>query len=487
MAAVRMYCQIVPPKPKPPTENEKAQKALKDAERLQKRAQIHSQNMANVRQNTEKLEKEEKSVKYEIICGELRKIDSNPTAAQMAMQNFQLKTVDQDPKKALKLKRHFFNIVLPTVTPCNQRFSGRCWMFAGLNILRPYFINKYNLKPNFELSQSYLFFWHYYEQYNAMMNLFHFEASSMSDDEKAAYLEKPLHDGGNWITFRRLVTKYGIVPGDSDGETWPSSHSSEMNSILCAMLQKDLCEIQSKDDKKFKEYRKEALKRVLKMLCSWMGHPPTGPIQLLAYTKKNKCVNVSFDTPLVMFQEADQPYKISNHVQLIIDPRHNQDQWFTTQHQELRGIQELLLNEQDTQNVANYIKKSITMGIGVWFACNISVNVSTVLQGMDNGLYRPDIFIDYDLAMEKVDRINWGRARCNHAMLITGICEDKGKITAFQIQNSWGATGPHQGYYKMTREWFDQYVHTVVIHDDILENLPPAENTTELKYYDFFG
>ena len=485
MAAVKMYCQIVTPKPKLPTEEEKAQNALKDAERLQKRAQIHSQNMSNVKKNTEKLEEEEKSVKYETICAELKEIAKiELTAAQMAMQNFQLKTVDQDPKKALKLKRHFFNIRLPTVTPCNQRFSGRCWMFAGLNILRPYFIQKYNLNPNFELSQSYLFFWHYYEQYNAMMNLFRFEASSMSDDEKAAYLEKPLHDGGNWITFRRLVTKYGIVPGDSDGETWPSSHSSEMNSILCAMLQKDLCKIQSSvDEREFKEYRKKALNRVLKMLCAWMGHPPTGPIQLLASTKDN----ATFDTPLAMFQEADQRYKISNHVQLIIDPRHETNEWFTTQHQALRGIPELLLNEPETENIANYIKTSLMEGIGVWFACNISVNVSTVLQGMDKGLYRPDIFIDYNLDMKKEDRIKWGRARCNHAMLITGICEDKGKITAFQIQNSWGDNGPHQGYYKMTREWFDQYVHTVVIRDEILENLPPAENPTELNYYDFFG
>ena len=128
------------------------------------------------------------------------------------------------------------------------------------------------------------------------------------------------------------------------------------------------------------------------------------------------------------------------------------------------------------------------IGMGVWFACNIKENVSSVLQGMDKGLYRPDIFIGASLDMGKKDRIKWGRARCNHAMLITGVLEENGRVTAFQIQNSWGATGPHLGYYKMTRDWFDEYVHTVVIHDSMFATLPEAPtNPTELKYYDFFG
>tara|TARA_B100000780_G_scaffold276705_1_gene245803 strand:+ start:184 stop:1644 length:1461 start_codon:yes stop_codon:yes gene_type:complete len=473
------------PKTKPLSDIEHAQQQIKKYQNFIVSAKQHQQNIVQIKKNTDQLEKTDRRFDYNSIIKLLPKENDTPTAAQMVIQHLQLKTVDRDVKKALALTQHCFSLKLPPVTPCNQLFSGRCWMFAGLNILRPYFIKKYKLKPDFELSQSYLFFWHYFEQYTTMMNLFFYE--SLKGEEKAMYLEKPLHDGGNWFTFRRLVTKYGIVPKHTDGETWPSSHSSEMNSILCALLQKDLKEIQNMKLNEFKTYRSDSLKKVLKILCLCMGHPPTGPITLVYDTPK--CDKVSFTTPLAMFQEADKQYHISQHVQLIIDPRHTTNAWYTTQHQHLRGIPELLFNvdEEKNETIVKYITTSLSNGMGVWFACNMSINVSSVLQGMDKGLYRPDIFIGVDLEMNKKDRMEWGRARCNHAMLISGVLEENGVVTAFQIQNSWGAGGPHQGYYKMTREWFDEYVHTIVFHDSILGPLPQPDNPKELEYYDFFG
>jgi bleomycin hydrolase len=506
---IKQHCvHILKPTTKQLTDDQRTQKEIKNtqhfiisAQHFIKRAKKHQQNAEDITKKEVSLVNEDKNLEYEEIKKLLPEETMNPTVAQLAIQNFQLKMVDRDPKKALKLTRHCFNIKLSPVTPCNQKFSGRCWMFAGLNILRPYFIQKFGLKPNFELSQSYLFFWHYYEQYNAMMNLFHYK--TLTPEEKALYLEKPLHDGGNWITFRRLVTKYGIVPGDSDGETWPSSHSSEMNSILCAMLQEDLKDTDGMSDENFKKHQRSSRTKVLKTLCLWMGRPPTGPIELMGETNDRKSwINVQFDTPMTMFKAVDAAYHISEHVQIIIDPRAKEETpWYTTQHQELRGTPELLLNETNTDTICQYIKQSLlknmgfqncqgqdVIGMGVWFACNIKENVSSVLQGMDKGLYRPDIFIGASLDMGKKDRIKWGRARCNHAMLITGVLEENGRVTAFQIQNSWGATGPHLGYYKMTRDWFDEYVHTVVIHDSMFATLPEAPtNPTELKYYDFFG
>ena len=37
----------------------------------------------------------------------------------------------------------------------NQKSSGRCWIFAGFNIIRPAVMEKYNLKT-FELSENHL-------------------------------------------------------------------------------------------------------------------------------------------------------------------------------------------------------------------------------------------------------------------------------------------------------------------------------------------
>ena len=40
----------------------------------------------------------------------------------------------------------------------NQKSSGRCWIFACLNIMRLPFVKHLNMEE-FEFSQTYLFFW----------------------------------------------------------------------------------------------------------------------------------------------------------------------------------------------------------------------------------------------------------------------------------------------------------------------------------------
>ena len=50
-----------------------------------------------------------------------------------------------------------FSHVLDDWSVTNQKKSGRCWMFAGLNLLRVGAMKKMNLKE-FEFSQNYMFF-----------------------------------------------------------------------------------------------------------------------------------------------------------------------------------------------------------------------------------------------------------------------------------------------------------------------------------------
>ena len=51
-----------------------------------------------------------------------------------------------------------FSTLLDKWTATNQKRSGRCWMFAALNLLRVGAMEKMNLK-NFEFSQNYTLFW----------------------------------------------------------------------------------------------------------------------------------------------------------------------------------------------------------------------------------------------------------------------------------------------------------------------------------------
>lgn len=51
----------------------------------------------------------------------------------------------------------------------NQKNSGRCWIFATLNVIRLPFIKNHNLEE-FEFSQGYLFFWDKIERCNYFLH-----------------------------------------------------------------------------------------------------------------------------------------------------------------------------------------------------------------------------------------------------------------------------------------------------------------------------
>ena len=78
----------------------------------------------------------------------LRNVLVNNSPAKLAM-NYE---------NATKFDSHFSNrVVSKAVT--DQKSSGRCWMFTGMNVLRNQAIRKHKLPENFQFSQAYLFFY----------------------------------------------------------------------------------------------------------------------------------------------------------------------------------------------------------------------------------------------------------------------------------------------------------------------------------------
>ena len=61
--------------------------------------------------------------------------------------------------------RHNYSITIETGDITNQKQSGRCWMFAGLNFLRLEVMKNLNMKT-IELSQSYPLFYDKLEKSN---------------------------------------------------------------------------------------------------------------------------------------------------------------------------------------------------------------------------------------------------------------------------------------------------------------------------------
>src|SRR5215475_4296570 len=69
----------------------------------------------------------------------------------------------------------------------NQKKSGRCWMFAGLNLLRVGAAAKLGVK-DFEFSQNYVLFWDKFERANFFLEAIIDTAGRDADDRTVAHL-----------------------------------------------------------------------------------------------------------------------------------------------------------------------------------------------------------------------------------------------------------------------------------------------------------
>ena len=100
---------------------------------------------------------------------------------------------------------HEYSICLKQGDICNQKQSGRCWMFAALNTLRYQVMKKYDLKT-FELSQAYLFFWDKLEKSNYFLESILETLDEPTGGRLVSYLlTSPVGDGGQRVLTHKFA------------------------------------------------------------------------------------------------------------------------------------------------------------------------------------------------------------------------------------------------------------------------------------------
>ena len=158
----------------------------------------------------------------------------------------------------------------------NQKSSGRCWMFSGLNVLRGQFAQA-NPDKAVVFSQDYLFFWDQLEKANLMLQgIIDTGKKDISDPEVQFFFAAPISDGGTFCGVIDLVSKYGLVPQSVAPETFSSESTSQMRRILSSKLREYALKLRKMvaDGKKADAIKKEKtamLKDIYRMLSMAYG------------------------------------------------------------------------------------------------------------------------------------------------------------------------------------------------------------------------
>ena len=161
----------------------------------------------------------------------------------------------------------------------NQENSGRCWIFAILNIIRLDMIRDYNL-PNFEFSENFIYFYDRLEKANFFLNYIADHYNTNIHDIKLIHiLELKTSDGNQWIMFRNLITKYGIIPKNAMADMFHSKNTHDLNNFFNNYLIKASVKIITALKKNNSQKNKEhlitsTLNEFYNILVIFLGEPP---------------------------------------------------------------------------------------------------------------------------------------------------------------------------------------------------------------------
>ena len=386
------------------------------------------------------------------------------TASRNALIKNDLNTVSLNWENYSKINHHFSNLIKKELPATDQKASGRCWGFAGLNLMRLKVVENLDL-PNFEFSQNYFMFCDKLEKANYFLENIIQTKDHAYDSRLIMHLVKaPVQDGGQWDMFVNLINKYGAVPKDVMPETNHSSKSMSMNYILTHKLREFASILRKKRLKNLSSLKKEMMEVIFNLLAMFLGQPPD-VINWSTRNKDNRYFVISDMTPKD-FCKKYADINIKDKVCLIHAPMSNKkfNTVYTVEYlgNVVEGQIIKYLNV-DVQKLKKSAIQSIKNNEAVWFGCDVGKRFSREQGVLDIGIYDYENVFQTDFKMNKQTRLEYGDSEMTHAMLLTGVDIKKRNSTKWKIENSWGTKSGNKGYMMMTDEWFDEYTYEIVV------------------------
>ena len=420
----------------------------------------------------------DKSISLEIIKTFQKESnsESNLKLSRNAATHNEITDLAMDWDVYRRIDHTFSDQIIGEMKITNQKSSGRCWGYAGLNLFRIYLGRKHDIR-NFEFSQTYFMFWDKLEKSNYFFNSIIKTANKPWDSRLMMHLlDSPIQDGGQWDMWVNLIDKYGVVPKSEMPETFQSGKSMRMNRMITRKLRefaKDLRDsIKNKiTEESLFELKTTMLSTVYKMLVIHLGNPPDS-FNWQVRDKKKVFQRFKKLTPLSFFKDH-VGIDLNELVCLINCPMSDKEynKVYTVEFlgNVVEGNPIRYLNV-DIDVLKNATVESIKNNEPVWFGCDVGKYLHRTHGVMDTKLFDFELFYGTEFGLDKASRLEYGESKMTHAMLFTGVdLDSKGKPKKWRVENSWGERNGEKGYYIMSDDWFDQYLYEVVIRKKYLE------------------
>jgi len=396
-----------------------------------------------------------------------------PTASDRALRNAlaanAIDALAKNQKNAGALDT-YFNIETKKQSITNQKSSGRCWMFSGMNVLRANFAKRTDsLKVTF--SQDYLFFYDQLEKANLMLQGAIDTGKKPIDDQRVQFFfHHPLNDGGTFCGVADLTEKYGLVPTEVQPETYSAESTSRMSRIISSKLREQGLELrkmvnEGKKAKDIQQRKTEMLSEIYHMLVITLGEP----VKEFTYAFRDKngkaLTPVKTYTPQSFYQEVVGEKLNGTFIMVMNDPRREYYKTYEVEYDrhtyDGHNWKYLNLPMEDIEQLAI---ASLKDGRKLYSSYDVGKQLDRKRGFADTENYDYESLFGTTFGMNKAERISTFDSGSTHAMTLTAVDLDAdGKPLKWKVENSWGSDSGHQGCIIMTARWFREYMFRLVV------------------------
>jgi bleomycin hydrolase len=366
----------------------------------------------------------------------------------------------------------------------NQKKSGRCWMFAALNVLRPQVIRDHRM-DGFEFSTAYLQFWDKMEKANLYLeSIIELRDADFLDRDWEIVNKSTVEDGGWWNYVAGLIEKYGVMPLSAMPETHASNHTGTLNDILGRLLRARAARMlqhhaDGADIPALRAEKHGILAEVYRMLVIHFGEPPAefdwrfvvrgkpdaGEDADLQTAENLKLSPAERHTPRSFYQKfVGRP--LAEFVCLYNDPKNDPDRHYQFDRaRNIVGSPCMNFVNIGMPLMKEIAKASILANEPLWFAVNMGPDQSEELGLMKHRLFDYEALFDIDLTLTKAERTRFHHGASGHAMALMGVDLDaNGVPLKWLVENSWGDERGDKGLWTLHDDWFDEHVYTIIVH-----------------------
>ena len=401
-------------------------------------------------------------------------------AISNALAGTSIATLAVNADNAAMIDTHFSDRVR-TKGITDQKSSGRCWLFTGLNVLRAKMIDKYGL-PGMEFSQSYLFFYDQLEKANLFLQGVIDTRELPFEDRKVDWLfSNPLSDGGQFTGVSNLVSKYGVVPAEAMPETYQANNTSQMANLLKLKLREDGLELRKAYEKgsnknALQKMKVAQLSEIYRMLALCLGEP-VKEFEWTRCDKENNIVSRKTYTPKSFYDEFIGEDLENNYVMIMNDPCREYGKVYEIDYDRhvYDGHNWLYINL-PVERIKEMAIASIKDNVAMYFSCDVGKFINRSKGVLDIANFDYESLMGVKFGMDKKERVQTHASGSSHAMTLIAVDIVDGEPVKWMVENSWGPASGYKGCLIMTDEWFNEYMFRLVVEkkyvpEDILKML----------------